>query len=233
MKTIKILSLFAGLMLITSSIFAQDAIILSPGNFIRGTIQNTDFKTVDIRTDDGSIKQFTAKDIQEFLWNGQTFVAKPFISNNKTDYRFFKLIESGEINLYSMGERNPVNDKAKKKRIRFSPSFGLGVGTGGYRGFGFGGGITFGGSRAENEPEAKSDRRALIYIDSADDPETMLEITPDQDQNTENTNYIKDTLIKYMYKDQDLVNRIKNVENIDIKTIISFIQAYNSVHTPQ
>lgn len=232
MKATKFLSLLSFFSILSLSTFAQDAIIISPGNFIRGTIQGTDYKTVGMKNDEGTLNQYQAKDIQEFQWNGETYVSKPFVSNNKTDYRFFKLIEHGELNLYTMGGKTSAKTKPKKK-IQFSPSIGLGIGSGGYRGFGMGGGISFGGGRRDDDGEAKPDRRALIYIASNKTPDTILEITPDGDQSEQNSNYIRSTLTEYMSDDQDLINRLKDTKKFDAKTIVSFVKAYNSVHSTQ
>ncbi|KEQ31411.1 hypothetical protein [Pedobacter antarcticus] len=232
MKATKFLSLLSFFSILSLSTFAQDAIIISPGNFIRGTIQGTDYKTVGMKNDEGTLNQYQAKDIQEFQWNGETYVSKAFVSNSKTDYRFFKLIEHGNINLYTMGGKTSAKTKPKKK-IQFSPSIGLGIGSGGYRGFGMGGGISFGGGRRDDDAQARPDRRALIYIASAKTPDTILEITPDGDQSEQNSNYIRTTLSEYMSDDQDLVNRLKDTKKFDAKTIISFVKAYNSVHSTQ
>jgi hypothetical protein len=155
MKTIKYLSTFLLLSILTLTAAAQDAVVISDGNFIRGTIQGTDFVTVGIKKDDGEVQQFSAKDIKEFLWNGQTFISKPFINHKKTEYRFFKLVEAGAVNLYSMG--GSTGTEKKRRRMRFSPSIGLGIGTGGFGGFGFGGGVSIAGG-------GNSDHSARVYF---------------------------------------------------------------------
>lgn len=233
MKVAKYISIVSFLFLLSANIYAQDAVIISPGNFVRGTIQQTDYKTVYIKTDEGTINQYIAKDIQEFLWNGETYLSKPFVNNNRTDYRFFKLIEDGGINLYTMGEKTSGVEKSKKKRIRFSPSIGIGIGSGGYRGFGMGGDISFGGGHRDDQLPIKHGHRPLIYISSAKSPETILEITPDEDLSEQNSAYIRNTLIQYMLPDKDIIERLKQTKSFDTKTIVSFVQAYNAVHAEQ
>jgi hypothetical protein len=227
MKRIKflgILLLFTVLALHTS---AQDAVVIADGNFIRGTIQGTDFQTVGIKNDAGDVQQFKAKDIKEFLWNGETYVSKPFVTNKKTDYRFFKLIEAGTVNLYSMGGSTAAQKK-KRSRLRFSPSIGIGIGSGGYSGVGFGGGVSFGGGRRDDE-QAAPERPGLYYIERPGTGD-MLEITPDPDNSDANASYIKMTLLEKFADDQDLSNRVKGMNSFDFKSIQSLVKAYNSVH---
>jgi len=227
MKTIKYLSTFLLLSLFSIGASAQDAVVISEGNFIRGTIQGTDFQTVGIKTDDGEVKQFKAKDVREFLWNGETFVSKPFMTNKRADARFFKLVESGTINLYAMGGSTGVQKK-KKSRVRFMPSFGIGIGSGGYSGIGLGGGVSFGGGRRDEE-ESAPERAGLYYIEKPGTGE-MLEITPDADNSDANTAYIKNTLLEKFSDDTDLTERIKGLNSFDTKTIQSLVKSYNSAH---
>ncbi|QNK61183.1 hypothetical protein H7F33_11425 [Pedobacter sp. PAMC26386] len=224
MKLIKYVSTLVLFSLLALAASAQDAVVIDTGNFVRGTIQGTDFLTVGLKKDDGTVEKYNAKDIKEFLWNGETFVSKPFVTNKKTDYRFFKLVETGALNLYSMGGNTGV--EKPKRRVHFSPSIGLGIGTGGYSGVGIGGGVSFGG-RGDDDDRPRRERRALYYIEKPGTGE-MLEITPDNSDT--NTQYIKNTLIEKMSDDKDLTERIKGIEYFDVKSIVSLVKNYNSVH---
>lgn len=228
MKTLKYLSAFLLFSIFAFTAAAQDAVVIADGNFIRGTIQGTDFVMVGIKTDNGDVQQFNAKDIKEFLWNGETFVSKPFVTNHKTDYRFFKLIESGTVNLYTMGSGSLTAEKPKRKRVRFMPSIGLGIGTGGFGGVGLGGGISI-DSRRDDDDQPRRERRALIYIEKPGTGD-MLEITPDRDHSDANSDYIKNTLLDKFADDRDLSARVKSIDNFDAKTIQSLVKTYNSVH---
>ena len=226
MKTIKYLSILLLFSLLTLRVSAQDAVIISDGNFIRGTVQGTDFQTVGIKTDDGEVQQFKAKDIKEFMWNGETYVSKTFVTNKKTDYRFFKVVEAGAVNLYSMGGSTGT-PKKKRSRLRFSPSIGIGIGTGGYSGIGLGGGVSFGGRRDEEQTEVV--RPGLYYIEKPGTGD-MLEITPDANNSDANTAYIKSTLLAKFSDDKDLTERVQGLNSFDTKTIQSLVKAYNTVH---
>ena len=225
MKTLKYLSFLLLFTLFSFGAAAQDAIVIDTGNFIRGTVQGTDYSSVSMKTDDGTVTQYQAKDIKEFLWNGVTFVSKPFVRNKRTEYRFFKLVEAGTVNLYAMGG-NTGNEKQKRRRLRFMPSIGLGIGTGG-GGFGFGGGLSFGGGVREDEDQPARDRRALYYLERPGTGD-MLEITPDG--NTANTKYIREALLEKLSGDADLAERISKTDDFDIKTIQTMVKNYNSVH---
>lgn len=232
METLKHLSFILLLSIITFAASAQDAVVIDTGNFIRGTIQGTDYQVVSLKKDDGSIQQFQAKDIKEFLWNGVTFVSRPFVANKRTDYRFFKLVEAGSVNLYAMGGSTVV--EKKRRKLRFSPSFGvgIGVGSGGYSGVGLGGGISFGGGggrRDDADDQQRTDRRALYYIEKPGAGE-MLEITPDNETSEANTQYIKDALLEKLSDDNDLAERIKNMDTFNVKTIQSLVKTYNLAH---
>lgn len=228
MKPIKYLSILLLLSIFTIKVSAQDVVVISDGNFIRGTIQGTDFQTVGIKTDDGEVQQFKAKDIKEFQWSGETFVSKTFVTNKRTDYRFFKLVESGAVNLYSMGGSTGTQKK-KRSRLRFIPSIGIGIGTGGYGGVGFGGGVSFGGGRRDDDQSAAPERPGLYYIEKPGTGD-MLEITPDADNSDANTAYIKSTLLEKFSDDKDLTERVKNMDSFDAKTIRSLVKSYNSAH---
>ena len=227
MKAIKFLGILMLFSLLALKVSAQDAVIISDGNFIRGTVQGTDFQTVGIKTDDGEVQQFKAKDIKEFMWNGETYVSKPFVTNKRTDYRFFKLVEAGAVNLYSMGGSTP-GQKKKRSRLRFMPSIGIGIGTGGYSGIGLGGGVSFGGGRRDEE-QTEAVRPGLYYIEKPGTGD-MLEITPDADNSDANTQYIKNTLLAKFSDDSDLTERVKGMDSFDTKTIQSLVKAYNTVH---
>lgn len=231
MKALKYLGTILLFSILTITASAQDAIVISDGNFIRGTIQGTDYLTVGLKKDDGDIQQFNAKDIKEFLWNGETFVSKPFMTHKHTDYRFFRLVETGPINLYSMGG-SLNNEKPKRRRLRFMPSIGLGIGTGGFGGFGFGGGVEIAGNSRRDDDQPRPERHAIYYIEKPGTGD-MLEITPDADNSDANYDYIRNTLLDKFSDDADLTERVKSMNNFDVKSIQSLVKAYNSVHQPQ
>lgn len=229
MKTIKYLSFFLLFSMLTLSAAAQDAVVIEDGNFIRGTVQGTDYVSVSIKTDDGEVKVFNAKDIKQFLWDGETYYSMPFVIHKQTEFRFFKLLEGGAINLYAMGgHAGPDKQKHRSGGLRVMPSIGLGFGTGG---FGSGIGLNFiggGGGRRDDAPPGP-DRHALYYIEKPGFGD-MQEITPDPNNSDANYNYIKTTLLDKMADDNDLVNRIQHMDNFDVKAIQSLIRSYNSVH---
>ena len=227
MKTIKHLSfiLFFSIMAFTAS--AQDAVVIDTGNFVRGTVQGTNYMTVALKKDDGSIVEYDARDVQEFLWNGVSYISKPFIVNNKTDRRFFKLVEAGAVNLYAMGGSTAV--EKKRKKFRFVPSIGIGVGTGGYSGIGLGGGISFEGGRRNDDDAPRQERKALYYIEKPGAGD-MLEITPDAEKSEANTDYIKKALLEKLSDDHDIAEQIKQVDSFNIRSIQSLVKSYNAAH---
>src|SRR3954468_17406377 len=83
---------------------AQDVVIIDSANNVRGTIKGTDFFTVTLEKGDKSQVVYKAKDVQEFLWNGETYVTRYVMNKNKMEARFLKVLEMGAVNLYSIGE---------------------------------------------------------------------------------------------------------------------------------
>lgn len=212
-------------MLLSNAAIAQDAVIIADGNFVRGTIQGTDFTTVNLLADN-KIVVYQAKDIKEFLWNGNTFVSKPIVVKKQMEYRFFKVEELGAVNLYSMG--NISTEAAPEKRVRVSPSFGVGLGSGGYGGAGIGGGISIGGGGGRNSRKQKSANRNAVYYIEKLGTGPLQEIP--LDGNTANkTELVKTILLQKLSGDEDLSERIKATDSFDAKNIQAFVNAYNAM----
>lgn len=205
----------------STKIFAQDAILISEGNFVRGLIKGTNFSSVAIMQDDQSIVEYQAKDIQSFIWNGETYASKPIVVKKKMEYRFFKVIETGTVNLYAYGEKGAVAT-APQPRVKVRPTFGVGVGTGGFGG-GLGGGISIGGGgRRNDEQNNEGPKGKVSYF--LEKPGTG----PMQQVALENTNAVKTLLLQKLNNDEDLAESIKATESFDAKNLAAYIKAYNS-----
>ena len=201
---------------------AQDAILISEGNFIRGVIKGTNYSMVAIQQDDQTIAQYQAKDINSFIWNGETYVSKPILVKKNLEIRFFKLIESGAVNLYSLGDKK-ITDQPQEVRVKVRPSFGLGMGTGGFGG-GLGGGISIGsgGARRDNGIVTNATNGKIFYF--IEKPGTG----PMQGVVLENTSALKSILLQKLINDEDLAERIKSSEGFTDLNLIAFIKAYNA-----
>ncbi|MCX2452855.1 hypothetical protein OQX61_16385 [Pedobacter sp. PLR] len=228
MKAIKTLGLLVLLMIAGIGAMAQDIVVIEPGNFLRGTIKGTDYSTVVFIKEDESVVQLKATDIQEFVWNGETYVSKPIVVNNKTQHKFFKIIEHGAINLYSIGG-NALVDVPEPKRARIRPSIGIGAGTGSFgSGVGIGGGISIGGGRRQEAPKRKM-MPATFFMEK---PGTgrLMEMPVEGVGSAEKNQQIKKVLLEQLGDDADLAEKIKATENFDSKLIIAFVTAYNEAH---
>lgn len=219
MKAFKIFLIF---FIVSLKLFAQDAVLISEGNFVRGVIKGTNFITVAIAEDNQLIKEYQAKDIQSFLWNGETYVSKPIIVKKKAESRFFKLVESGTVNLYSYGDK-ATTPEAIQPRVKVRPSIGVGMGTGGFGGGGLGGGITIGGGGRRNDDQTTAGPKGKVsyFIEK---PGTG----PMQEVNLDNTNAVKTLLLLKLNNDEDLAESIKATEGFDAKNLAAYIKAYNS-----
>lgn len=209
---------------------AQDVVMLDSANFVRGTIKGTDYSTVSLLKDDQVEVLYKAKDVKEFLWNGETYVSKPIINNKKVEQRFFKVLELGTVNLYAIGEQSADPAARQEKRVRVSPNIGIGLGSGGmsrggFGGAGIGGGISIGGGRRNNSKKAPG-RKALYFIEK---PGTgpMLEI---QLNSSSDQQRVKQILLDKLNNDEDLAERIKETESFDAKDVAAYVKAYNLMH---
>jgi hypothetical protein len=229
MSSIKRYLLLLLLLSTSIAIKAQDAITISEGNFVRGTIQGTDFSTVILKNDDESLSQFKAKDIKEFLWNGETYVSKPIVTKKKMEHRFFKLLEQGAVNLYSIGGSTGV-EEVQPKRARIRPSVGIGGGTGGFGGLGGGVGITLGGGRNRDEAQQARVAGPTAYFIEKFGTGPMLEVPADAGNSGNKNQQVKNILLLKLTNDEDLAERIKATESFDAKLIRSFVAAYNDMH---
>ncbi len=225
-KTLKAAALFLGLFISGTTVSAQDAIVISDGNFVRGTIKATNFSSVVLKNEDESLSQYMAKDIKEFVWNGETYVSKPIVIKKRMEYRFFKLIEQGAVNLYAIGG-NTAAEEPPVKRTRIRPDISVGGGTGGL-GAGGGIGISLGGGRRSSEPTAKTVLPVTYFIEKFGTG-PMLEMNVEAASSAGKTQQIKSALLQKMNNDEDLAERIKATEEFDAKLVRAFVAAYNAM----
>ncbi len=228
MKAIKTLNLLVLLMIAGIGAMAQDIVVIKPGDFLRGTIQATDYSTVIFTKEDESVVQLKASDIQEFVWNGETYLSKPIVINNKMQHKFFKIVEHGAVNLYAIGGNVGV-DVPEPKRARIRPSIGIGAGTGGFgSGIGIGGGISIGAGRRQEAPKRRMMPATFFIEKFGTGP--MLEMPIEGAGSAEKNQQIKNALLQKLNNDEELAERIKATENFDSKSIIAFVTAYNAAH---
>jgi hypothetical protein len=222
MKLLKILSVFV---LFSTKIFAQDAILISEGNFVRGEIKGTNFISVALAQEDQTIVEYQAKDIQSFVWNGETYVSKPIVAKKKMEYRFFKVIETGAINLYSYGDK-AITPAVAQPKVKIRPSIGLGMGTGGFGG-GVGGGISIGGGgRRDDEQVGNTPKGKISYFLEKPGTGPMQEISLDAGKIAG----VKALLAQKMNNDEDLVQSINATERFDAKNLAAYVKSYNVGH---
>ncbi|WP_199117278.1 hypothetical protein [Pedobacter sp. ASV28] len=214
-----ILGLFMGHLL-----HAQDAVLISEGNFVRGVVQGTNFESVFIQTDEQEVKEYKAKDIQSFIWNGDTYVSKPIIIGKKAAIKFFKLIEGGKVNLYSYGSTSAVEEPAQP-RVKARPTFGVGMGTGGGMGGGLGGGVSInlGGRRNTEQPSGAAPKTKVLYFIEKPGTGPIQEIYADGSKTTTT----KALLLQKLTGDEGLTESIKATESFDDKTLIALVKSYN------
>ncbi|MEJ5993996.1 hypothetical protein WG904_06125 [Pedobacter sp. Du54] len=215
------IKLFFFFLLLSTTLFAQDAVLISEGNFVRGIIKGTNYSTVALQQEDETIVQYQAKDILSFVWNGETYESKPILVKKKLETRFFKVVETGIVNLYSFGDKK-VTEQPQQARVKVRPTFGVGMGTGGFGG-GLGGGISIGGGgRREAETTTNPTNGKVFYFIEKPGSGPMQEVV------LENTSATKTILLQKLSNDEDLAERIKGSENFTDLNLIAFVKAYNS-----
>jgi hypothetical protein len=229
MKSFKFITTLLFLFACSSLLKAQDAVVIDSGNFVRGTIQGTDYTTVTLLKDDKSVSVYNAKDVKEFMWNGENFVSKPLFFKKKMESRFFKVVEIGAVNLYALGGNTGASEP-KKARNRIRPSFGLGLGTGGFGGggLGVGGGITIGGGggRRNSDQDADQGSRTLYYIEKPGSGPLQFIAMDGRNSDTEKTRTL---LLQKLTNDEDLAEKIRDADGFDARNIKAFVNAYNSM----
>lgn len=211
---------------------AQDAVVISEGNFVRGEIKGTNFEIVAIEKENNTIAQYNAKDVQSFIWNGQTYESKPILIDRKPVIRFFKLIAGGVVNLYSMGDMASTEavkmPKAEKRRIK--PQIGIGMGSGGFGGLG--GGISFGNGGSNTQtgqlPNKNLGWRVSYYMDK---PGTgaIQEISLDPAK----AEGLRKILLQKLGDNQKVVETIKTTRFFNEKNLPELVATYNEAQANQ
>ncbi|MHA4893871.1 hypothetical protein ACXZ1K_03890 [Pedobacter sp. PWIIR3] len=212
--------------LFASGAYAQDIIVISEGNFIRGTIKATNFSSVIFKNDAEALVEYKAKDIKEFVWNGETYVSKPILIKKDLEIRFFKVLELGAVNLYSIGGNLQVEEPVQK-RAKFRPSIGIGAGSGGFGGIGMGGGISIGGGRNSAPAVPKQIIPATYFIEKFGTG-PMQELFAENGTAAARTPVVKSILLQKLTNNEAIADRIKSVELFDAKLLSAIVEDYNA-----
>jgi len=218
-----------GLSIFCSSVSAQDVVVISEGNFIRGTIKSTNFSSVILQDENDAFKEFFAKDIKEFNWNGDAYISKPIVVQKRAEYRFFRLISHGEVNLYAFGGNTGLMDEAPApKRSRIRPNVDVGMGTGGMGG-GMGGGIAIdlGGRRSAEPAAVKRKIPSFYFIERLGSPMQQLPINMGEKSPADQAVPMKNILLQKLTGNPTIEQRIKEAPGIDEKELIAIVNAYN------
>lgn len=223
MRSIKYLALS---LLVLASLHskAQDIIVIKEGNFIRGTIKATNFSSVVLRNDEESMVQYEAKDIKEFVWNGETYVSKPILINKRMEFRFFRLLEQGTVNLYSIGG-NTMAAEPPQKRAKVRPSVAVGGGTGGLGG---GVGISIGGGRRDEADQPKRIMPTTYFIERLGTG-PLMEIPVEGANSEGKAQHIKNILLQKLTGSHDISQRINTTETFNASQVRSLVVDYNSI----
>ncbi|HMI02581.1 MAG TPA: hypothetical protein VK541_08880 [Pedobacter sp.] len=223
MRSIKYLALS---LLVLSALYskAQDIIVIREGNFIRGTIKATNFSSVIFKNDAESMVQYEAKDIKEFVWNGETYVSKPILINKRMEFRFFRLLEQGTVNLYSIGG-NTMAAEPPQKRAKVRPSVAVGGGTGGLGG---GVGISIGGGRRSEADQPKRIMPTTYFIERLGTG-PLMEIPVEGVNSEGKAQHIKNILLQKLTGSADISQRINATDTFDASQVKSLVVDYNSI----
>lgn len=217
-KALKILMIIG---VICIKAVAQDAVVISEGNFVRGEIKGTDFESVFIQIDDQAIKEYKAKDVRSFLWNGDTYESKPIIIGKKSAIKFFKLVEGGTVNLYSIGSTSEAEQPNYQAPVKSKPRVGVSLGTGG---MGSGVGISFGGGGGQYEQATRPiGKPKVFYFIEKPGSGPIQEIAADGSR----TSATKNLLLQKLTGDEGLRESIKSTESFDEKVLIALVKSYN------
>ncbi len=207
-------------------ISAQDFIVKSNDEVIRGTIKGTDYFSVFISVNDKADVILEAKNVKNFFWNGNTYFSKGFANKNNFEYRFVKAIEIGAVNLYVFGGESliPIQNE---KRVRFRPSIGVGTGTGGFGGMGVGGGISIGGGR-NSGPERRAGAPVVRYFIEKPGVGALQEIPIKAITPIDKKAEVKTILLQKLGDQASLKAKIEANSDLNSTDVISFVKEYNA-----
>lgn len=219
------------LLFASSAVFAQDIISKTNGEIIRATIKGTNYKSVVFTTDDVNLLQADAKEVKEFVWNGESYISKLIQNNKKLESRFFKLIEFGAVNLYVVNDNNKmIENKHEVSKAKIKPSISVGMGSGGLGG-GIGGGISFGGGGNRNTESLPTTvkPKPVYYIEKlGTGPLQAVLVGNSIEEN--NQAQIKYTLLQKLKDDSALAEKINSTTGFDSKTVMELVRMYNATH---
>ncbi|WP_316830469.1 hypothetical protein [Pedobacter aquatilis] len=221
------LFLSAILLLGFNVVSAQDFIVKNNDDVIRGTIKGTDYFSVFISANDEADVILPAKDVKNFFWNGNSYLSKGFATGKNLEYRFVKIIEFGKVNLYAFGGERlmPVQ---KEKKVRFSPSIGIGTGTGSYGGMGMGGGISIGGGRS-NAPERPAGTPVIRYFIEKTGAGPLQEIPIKAITEEAKKAEVKTILLQKLGDEPNVKAQVEANTALNTKDVAELVRTYNEV----
>ena len=212
------------LLFIINSVSAQDFIVKNNDEVIRGTIKGTDYFSVFISANDEADVILPARDVKNFFWNGNSYLSKGFATGKNLEYRFVKVIEMGKVNLYSFGGEKLVPVQ-KQKKVRFSPSIGIGTGTGSYGGMGLGGGVSIGGGR--NMPERPAGAPIIRYFIEKPGAGPLQEIPIKAITDDSRKAEVKTILLQKLGDKPGLKEMVEANTALNTKEVTELIRTYN------
>lgn len=217
-KDILLLLVFLGL---SQVLWAQDAVVIGEGDFVRGEIKGTNFESVFIEIEGQGLKEYKAKDVRSFLWNGDTYESKPIILGKRPTIKFFKLLEGGTVNLYSIGSTSEVEPSVYKTPTKAKPKVGLSVGMG--SGMGSGLGISIGGGQQPEQIPQRREQAKVYYFIEKPGTGPIQELAADGTK----TSATKALLLNKLSGDEGLAETIKNSNYFDEKVLLALVKSYN------
>lgn len=195
---------------------AQDIVVKKNGDVLRATILGTDFMSVRYSVNEAAPVISGLKDVKEFVWNGETYITKTFFGSKKAVDRFVRIVETGIVNLYSIG--GTLSTENAPEPVRKGPRISVGLGTGG--GSGVGGGVNFG---RQNTPQSNLPKQVKTsYFIEKPGSGPILEL------NLENMTGLRSILQQKLGDDERIASRIKTLTELDGKELIALIATYNA-----
>ena len=218
------LLVFIAIIFGTETASCQDFIVKNNDEVLRGTIKGTDYFSVLISANDETDMVLPAKDIKNFFWNGNTYLSKGFATGKNLEYRFVKVLALGKVNLYAFGGEKlmPIQ---KQKRVRFSPSIGIGAGTGGYSGMGLGGGVSIGGGR--NMPERPAGAPVIRYFIEKPGAGPLQEIPIKAITDESKKAEVKTILLQKLGDKPSVKEQVEATTTLNTKEVTELVDAYN------
>lgn len=184
------------------SVSAQDYVIKTSGDTIKGVIVRFDVGLVKIKPDSGKAVKFQAAEVKQFVRGGNLFLSREIYSYNLgSEFRFLELEEKGVVNLLT------IRGTSNAPMMMVNPSGGGGM-------------MMMGGGR----------QRPSYYVEKAGEVTVLHETVAGSFSSAKRIKEVRTILMGVMGDDAALAEKIQTITLFSIKVVQELVKEYNHKH---